>query len=90
MNRTLKEKARTLLLGVNADEQLWDEAIQTAAYLHNVLPVTGKDVTPYEAFFGRKPNVSHLRKWGCLAYVKLEKHMTSTLGPQSMAGMFVG
>lgn len=30
MNRTIKEKARTLLLGVNADESLWSKA---AAYL---------------------------------------------------------
>jgi len=90
MNRTLKEKARTLLLGVEADEGMWVEAIQTAAYLHNIMPVAGQEKTPFEVFHGKKPHVGHLRKWGCLAYVKLEKHMTTSLGPQSVAGMFVG
>jgi hypothetical protein len=32
MNRTLKEKARALLLGVQADESLWVDAMLTAAY----------------------------------------------------------
>ena len=70
MNRTIKEKARTLLLGVDADEGLWDEAVKSAAYLHNVMPTSGKDRTPYELFHGVAPDVSGLKKWGCLAYVK--------------------
>ena len=40
MNRTIKEKARTLLLGVEADQSLWTEATVTAAHLHNLMPVT--------------------------------------------------
>lgn len=39
---------------------------------------------------GRVPDVSNLRKWGCLAYVKREKHQLSTLGAQSVPGMLVG
>jgi hypothetical protein len=79
-NRTIKEKVRTLLLGVNADNALWNEAAQTAAYSHNVTPVAGKDKTPYEEFHGHKPDLSGLRKWGCLAYVKQEKHQTHPMG----------
>lgn len=90
MNRTIKEKARTLLLGVNADTCLWDEAVKAAAYLHNVMPISDKTRTPLEAFSGAVPNLSGLRKWGCLAYVKREKHQTHTLGAQSVVGMFVG
>jgi transposase InsO family protein len=89
-NRTIKEKVRTLLLGVNADNSLWNEAAQTAAYLHNVTPVSGKSKTPYEEFYGHKPDLSGLRKWGCLAYVKHEKHQVHPMGAQSVAGMFVG
>ncbi len=89
-NRTIKEKVRTLLLGVNADNSLWNEAARTAAYLHNVTPVAGKTKTPFEEFHGYKPDVSGLRKWGCLAYVKQEKHQTHPMGAQSVAGMFVG
>jgi hypothetical protein len=43
MNRTLIEKARTLLLGVEATEELWVDAVLTAAHLHNLMPVKGKN-----------------------------------------------
>jgi hypothetical protein len=90
MNRTVIEKARTLLLGVEADEELWVEAVLTAVHLHNLMPVAGKDKTPFELFHGSSPDVSYLRKWGCLAYVKHPKHQTSKFGAQSEPGMFVG
>jgi transposase InsO family protein len=90
MNRTLIEKARTLLLGVEATEELWVDAVLTAVHLHNLMPVTGKTKTPYELFHGSAPDVSYLRKWGCLAYVKHPKHQTSEFGAQSEPGMFVG
>jgi transposase InsO family protein len=90
MNRTVIEKARTLLLGVEADEELWVEAVLTAVHLHNLMPVTGKNKTPFELFHGSSPDVSYLRKWGCLAYVKHPKHQTSKFGSQSEPGMFVG
>ena len=90
MNRTVKEKARTLLLGVNADACLWSEAVKSAAHLHNLMPTAGKSKTPFESFTGTKPNLSGLRRWGCLAYVKREKHQTNTLGAQSVPGMFTG
>jgi hypothetical protein len=90
MNRTVIEKARTLLLGVEADEELWVEAVLTAVHLHNLMPVAGKNKTPFELFHGSSPDVSYLRKWGCLAYVKHPKHQTSKFGAQSEPGMFVG
>jgi hypothetical protein len=77
-------------LGVQADESLWVDAMLTAAYLHNVMPVSGQEKTPFEMFTGSVPDLSHLRKWGCLAYVKHAKHQVSSLGAQSEAGMFVG
>jgi hypothetical protein len=66
------------------------DAVLTAAHLHNLMPVAGKNKTPYELFHGSAPDVSYLRKWGCLAYVKHPKHQTSKLGAQSEPGMFVG
>lgn len=85
----VKQKARTLLLGVDADGSVWNEAVRAAAHLHKVLPVLGNPKNSM-AFTGRVPDVSELRRWGCLADVKREKHQTSTLGAQSVAGVFVG
>ena len=50
-------------------KRFWAEALSNATYPCNHSPtnaVQGK--TPYEAWIGRKPNVSHLRLFGCDAY----------------------
>ncbi len=69
MNRRIKENARTLLLGIIADEKLWVDAVLTVAYLTNLMSVFGSVKTPHNTFYGTAPDVSHLRVWGCL-YIK--------------------
>ena len=46
--------------------------------------------TPYEAFYGRKPDVSHLRIWGCLAYVHVQKDKRAALGSHMEKCIFIG
>ena len=51
MNRTIMEKARSMLLEANLPESFWAEAVNTAMYLHNRSPkwsLEGK--MPYEAW----------------------------------------
>jgi hypothetical protein len=69
MNKTLLEKARCLLFQSGLGMTHWGDAVRTAAYLHNRLcgTRTGK-VTPVELAFGHKPDLSHLRVFGCAAY----------------------
>jgi len=51
--------------------------------------LTGK--TPYEAWHGRKPDVSHLRKFGSPVYVLLQGQKTPPkLLPRSKQQIFVG
>ena len=60
-NWTLLELARAMLISSNLPTFLWDEAVAHAAYLQNralTQALNGK--TPYEAWHGAKPNVSHL------------------------------
>jgi hypothetical protein len=52
MNRTIIEKARTLLLGVEATEELWVDDVLTAAHLHNLMPVAGKTKHLMSCFMG--------------------------------------
>ena len=52
MNRTLKEHVKSLLAHVTARQSLWREALQAAMIHHNLGPVTGRSVTPYEGFTG--------------------------------------
>ncbi|KAK6131211.1 hypothetical protein DH2020_035041 [Rehmannia glutinosa] len=54
----------------------WGYAIQTAIYLLNMVPSKSVPKTPLELWNGRKPNLRHIRIWGCPAHVlkgKMEK-----------------
>jgi transposase InsO family protein len=90
MNRTIKEKARTLLLHAAAKQSLWKEAVETACILYNMGPVTGRDQTPYEAFHGVKPDVSLLRTFGCLAHVHIPDHQRGVFEYKTSQGFFTG
>jgi len=54
----------------------WDEFVMTAAYLRNRVPTKSlKRVTPFQAYSGTKPNVSHLWEISSCAFVLiLNKH----------------
>ena len=49
--------------------QFWAEAVSIFVYLLNLSPTkVVMNRTPYEVWHGRKPSVSHLRIFGCVAY----------------------
>ena len=83
-NRTLVEKARAMLHGANLDYRFWAEAVSTASYLHErSLTSSIPNMTPYEAWYGHKPHVSHLRVFGCAAYAHIPKADRRKLDPKS-------
>jgi transposase InsO family protein len=88
--RTIKDRARCILMGKRGPHSLWTEAVAYVAWVSNFLPVKGKPRTPFEAMWGRKPDISDLREWGCLAYVMVPKRERDTLDPKFVPGMFVG
>ncbi|GIL95867.1 hypothetical protein Vretimale_1808 [Volvox reticuliferus] len=90
LNRTLLEKARAMLVESKLPKQLWGEAVSTANTLRNVSPVRGQKVTPCEAFYGYKPDVRHLRVFGCAAYVYVPAEKRDKLDPKSQRGVLVG
>ena len=58
-----------------------------AAFTLNRAPSKSVETTPYELWFGKKPNLSFLKVWGC-AYVK--KLQPDKLEPKSKKCVFVG
>ena len=71
--------------------ELWGEAVLATCYLSNQLPsrvLDGK--TPFEAWFGYKPEVSHLRRWGCVAYAHIPDQLRKKLDVKGQRGIFVG
>ena len=68
----------------------WGEAVVTAVYILNRSPTKALDgMTLYEAWHGRKPVVSHLWVFGCLAFAKELGHI-GKLDDRSTPGVFIG
>ena len=62
----LKTGARTFLNETNMPKYFWADVVSIVYYSLNKLlirPILKK--TPYELYNGRKPNISHLRVFGC-------------------------
>jgi len=70
---TLFERTRAILTSAKLPIRLWGEAIMTVTYLKNRSPTTALDkITPYEAWHGKKPDLSYLHTFGCIAYHHVE------------------
>ena len=91
MNRTLMDKARSMLSGVGIAQELWVEALNIAKYLLNMSPSsTLVDMTPHELWSGKKPLVSHLKVFGCNAFVHVPKEKRSKLDEKAVKCIFIG
>ncbi|GJZ82640.1 retrotransposon protein, putative, ty1-copia subclass, partial [Tanacetum coccineum] len=49
---------------------LQDYALESATRILNMVPTKKVDKTPYELWYGKVPNLSYLKVWGCEAFVK--------------------
>jgi hypothetical protein len=91
MNRTLMDKARSMLSGVGLAQEFWVEAVDTARYLVNMSPSSVLvDMTPHEVWSGKKPSVSHLKVFGCDAFVHVPKEKRSKLDKKAVKCIFIG
>lgn len=91
MNRTIVEKARCMLFDSNLSIGFWAEAVSTAAYIVNRLPCSNEaNVTPEEAWTGRKPDVKAFRIFGSKAMVHIPKQCRKKLDSKSKECIFVG
>jgi len=79
LNRTLVEAARSMMSHSGLSNAYWAEAVATAAYLRNRSVTTATDKTPYERWYGRKPDLSNLRVFGCIAYAHVPDVMRHKL-----------
>nr|GEY63172.1 hypothetical protein [Tanacetum cinerariifolium] len=71
-NRSVIEMARSMLKSMEVPDTLWGEAVRQAVYIQNRVPIkTLGDTTPYERWSGKKPNLEHLRVFGCIAHSKV-------------------
>nr|AAP44677.1 putative gag-pol polyprotein [Oryza sativa Japonica Group] len=90
-NQTILATACSLLKAKGMPARFWGEAVTMAVFLLNRAPTKSlENRTPYEAWFGKKPAVGHLRTFGCLAYVKNMRPHLSKLEDRSTPMVFIG
>ena len=90
-NRTVMEMARCIRNSKNLAEEFWAEAVNTAVYLLNRSPTKAVyGITPEEAWTGVKPNIDHLRIFGCVAYAHVPDEKRSKLEDKSVKCIHIG
>ena len=93
--QTLYGRVRAMLngAGLRGDERsgVWAECASTATYCTNVLMSQGKSASPYELFYGKKPECVHgLRTFGEMGVVTTGKKIQGKLEDRGTTCMFVG
>jgi hypothetical protein len=83
--------ARSMMKRKGMPGRFWGEAVSTTVYLLNRAPTKSVvGMTPYEAWYGRKPSVDYLRTFGCVAHVKPVTGHTSKLADRSTPMVMIG
>ena len=89
-NRTIMGLVRSMLNKKHLPLELWGEAVSTCVYVLNRSSTKAvKGQTPYEKWNGRKPNVSHLKIFGSVVFVKTTGTL-SKLEDRSKCMLFMG
>jgi len=88
---TLMEKSRCMLSSVGLGQEFWAEAVGTTCYLVNrSSPSTLDEKTPQEVWTGKKPSLTHIKVFGCEAYVHVPKENMSKLDKKDEKCIFIG
>ncbi|GLT98425.1 hypothetical protein SLE2022_159300 [Rubroshorea leprosula] len=90
-NRTILNMVRSMLKSKNMPKEFWVEAVACAVYLSNLSPSKSvQGMTLQEAWSSKKPNVSHLRVFGSIAFIHVPDEKRSKLDGKSEKFVFIG
>jgi hypothetical protein len=90
-NITIMEAVKTMIHDQDLPLHLWEEATRTTVYVQNKLSHSALGFkTPEEMFSGKKPEVIHLKIFGCPVFVHIPKEKRTKLDPSRNKGIFVG
>jgi hypothetical protein len=91
---TIVEKAQAIRLEACIPQNWWEFAVNYAVHIYNRIPLehSSNDYkTPFKRLHHTKPDVAHLRVFGCGAYVFFPEDVQSNnLSPRSKLMTFIG
>ena len=90
--QTSMDKAQAMCLQACLSQSWWEFAVEHAVHCYNHTPLHRlKWQTPYAALKNEVPNISHLRIFGCGAYVHIpEARRVDKLAPKSENMIYIG
>ena len=83
-------RASAMLSTAGIPVGFWPEAVRCATYLKNRSPHRGIGKTPFEAYRGTPPDISHVRIFGCRCYAHLEKDNRQKFDSHTIECVFMG
>jgi hypothetical protein len=88
----VKEGTRTYFIQSGLPRSYWGAAVSNFTYTRNMLPTASNPtISPFEMFYGKKPDISHLRTFGCVAYIHIPKQRRqSAWMPRARKVVFIG
>jgi len=89
-NDKLAVCTRTLIYGAGLPAKYWSAVLQHSIYLHNRLVHTVTKKTPFEALYGHKPDIRHLKVFGSRVCVKMSGIRRGKLDRHDFKGIFLG
>src|SRR5271156_4607481 len=90
-SRDITAATTALLVQAKLPASFWALAAATYVHTRNRSPTSALNgETPYFYWKNKKPDVSYLRVFGCLAYVLIHKNHRKALEPHSKRCIFVG
>ena len=92
LNRTLMDKARSMIKAAGLPDSYWGWALVMANQLSNWIPVNTKynKTSPHEAFHHAVPDLSFLQPFGATAYVHVPKALRKKLDDHVEIGTLIG
>jgi hypothetical protein len=90
--RTIMDKAQAMRLEACLPQSWWEFAVNHAAHCYNRTPMSCINwQTPYQLLNNEIPDISHLRVFGCGAYVHMpESCRKNKLSPKSELMIYLG
>lgn len=74
LNLDIEQKVRTLILSAKMPESFWIYALEYIMYVRNRSPHSSINYqTPYKMVTGKDPKLRHIRRFGCVASVLINK-----------------
>ena len=84
-NRTILNMVRSLLIKGEVPKEFWPEAVVWSVHILNRRPTFFvRNMTPQEAWSGRKPAVDHFRIFGCISYAHIPDEKRKKLEDKSL------